>query len=755
MRLFISFVLFLFASVCLMAQTSSNIAMGAWRTHLPTTCVTTVASFKTKVYAGSPKSSFTYDLADNAISSLSKIDGLTNSDVSVIRFNGAGNYGIIGYVDGNVDILRNGILSNFDDIFRSSMSGTKTINNITLYQNLAFLSCDFGVTIINISKNEIVESWLNLSTSGTQNKVYGCVLNQKMDSVFLATENGLLSAQYGKPGINLIDFSSWHTYTTISTTKIRSVGSLNDHIYAGVSGDDIYLLEGSNWKPLGLALPGNSICWNLVSSNNKLLLAADTKVYSITSPASFSSILTNNSIVDVHDATYDSNGNLWVADSLRGLYKVSGSELIEYGLNAPINTACFNLYYYNNTLLANSGGYDNTFFNVYFGHGFYEFQNQSEWTNYNVYSSNYPPNTLDNISASFNAFDDTLYIGTFGYGLIRFKKPNTFIKYTTANSPLRTNKITGLDTDSEGNLWIANFGVSAFQPSIFSKDKSGKWRSYVLSNKTENRSILQIKIDSVGNKWMRYGNNGMDKGLMVYNEKTGIERYFTTASNNGNLPSNQINCIEVDKKGVVWIGSSQGLSAFYDPYNAASGSFTAPIYEGFGVLFDKSVTCIKADGGNRKWVGTTEGLWLFEDDFNKFIAHFTKDNSPLYSNNIIDVDIHEVTGEVFIATDKGIISYRSDASEDHSDFKEAKIFPNPVRPEFSGVITIQGLQNNVRVKITDMQGKLYYETNTNGGTAIWNMNNYAGVKAESGMYLVFATTSKGEEKYVGKIAIVQ
>jgi hypothetical protein len=254
---------------------------------------------------------------------------------------------------------------------------------------------------------------------------------------------------------------------------------------------------------------------------------------------------------------------------------------------------------------------------------------------------------------------------------------------------------------------------------------------------------------------MRYGTNGMDKGVIVFNEKNNQVRYFTTSSTQGNLPSNRINCIDIDQKGVVWVGSEQGLSAFYDPSRAFSGSFSAPIYNGFGVLFDKNVTCIKSDGGNRKWVGTTEGLWLFNDNFTEALAFYTINNSPLYSNNIVSIDIHAITGEVFIATDKGIISYRSDATESNKDFSEAKIFPNPVRPGYSGVITIEGLKDNVMVKITDMQGKLFYEAKSNGGTATWNMINYAGIKAETGMYLVFATTDKGEEKFVGKIAIVQ
>ncbi|MGN6644907.1 MAG: type IX secretion system anionic LPS delivery protein PorZ [Cytophaga sp.] len=754
MRLFICFILLFHSFSSLLSQTNTNIPLGVWRTHLPTSSTTTISLFKNKIYTGSPISSFTYDLSDNHLAPLSRIDGLTSSNISVIRFSETAGYGIIGYMDGNIDIIQDGIIKNFDDVFRSSMAGTKNINNITLYKDLAFLACDFGVTIINISRNEIVESWLNLSTGGMQNKVYACVLNEAKDSVFLATENGILSAPYGKPGINLMDFANWHSYTNISTTNSRCVGQLNNNIYAAVSGDGVYLLTGNTWQNIGISLTSDQICWNLTTSQNKLLLSAGTKVYAISSPTSFSTVINNADIADVHDATYDPSGNIWVADSTRGLYKFNGQDLIPYGLNGPLNTSTFNLYYYNNIMLANCGGYDNTFFNLYRAHGFYEFQSQNQWMNY-AWNSNYPPNTLDNINATYNPFDDTLYVGHFGYGLICHKKPDTFIKYTKANSPLTTDYVTGLDTDKKGTVWLANYGVSAFQPAVFSKDKSGNWTSYTLSNRQENRSILQLKIDSSGNKWMRYGNNGLDNALMVFNDQTGQERYFTTSSAGGNLPSNKINCIEVDKKGVVWIGSDQGLSAFYEPSKAFTGSFSAPIYNGFGVLFDKSVTCIKTDGGNRKWVGTTEGLWLFEDDFSKFIHYFTVENSPLYSNNIIDVDIHDVTGEVFIATDKGIISYRGDATADHTDFSQAKIFPNPVRPGFSGVITIEGLQDNVRVKITDMQGMLYYETPTHGGTATWNLINYAGVKAESGMYLVFATTNKGEEKFVGKIAIIQ
>jgi len=761
MRLFISLIL-LFSALGLFGQTNSNIPIGTWRTHLPTNSSTTLSILNNKLYAASSKSSFTFDISDNHLAMLSKIDGLTQSDVSVMRFNTATNYGFIGYTNGNIDILKNGSLSNFDVIFRSTLAGSKNINNFSIYEDVVFVCCDYGVTIIDLVKNEVSESWMNLRSGGQPNIVYGCVLNENQDSVFLATEYGVMSAPYGKPGINLMDFTNWQVYSTISTTNARSIGELNGNIYAGISGQGAFVLNGSTWQNIGLTVDPASTCWNLISSNNKLLLCADTKVYAIENPTTYTSITLSqnqNSLTAVHDATYDQSGTLWLADALEGLIKITNSGYSPYYLNGPYGTSAFNLYYYNNTILVNCGGYTNTYSNIYKADGFYEFQNQDQWVNYYRYDSNYPDSLRDNITAFYNPFDDTIYIGHFGYGLLSFKKPNTFVNHDKTNSPLKTNSITGLDIDTKGNLWIATFGASLNQPSLFAKSKTGIWKSYTiadpLSSNSINRSkyLLQLKIDSLGNKWMRFGNNGLLKGLMVYNESTNQERYFTSNSSD-NVPGTIITCLEIDRKGIVWVGSDGGLAGFYDPSTAFTGSFIKPIYNGFGVLFDKYITCIKTDGGNRKWVGTTEGLWLFDATFSVALDFFTVDNSPLYSNNILAIEIHALTGEVFIATDKGIISYRSNATASNADFSGAKIFPNPVKPDYGGYIAIEGLQDNVMVKITDMQGQLFYETRSSGGTATWNMVNYAGIRAETGMYLVFATTDKGEEKFVGKIAII-
>ena len=168
------------------------------------------------------------------------------------------------------------------------------------------------------------------------------------------------------------------------------------------------------------------------------------------------------------------------------------------------------------------------------------------------------------------------------------------------------------------------------------------------------------------------------------------------------------------------------------------------------------ITTIKIDGANRKWVGTeNSGLFLLSNGGLEKIHHFTTENSPILSNNIIDIAINHKIGEIFIATDKGMISYRSDATKGASTQNNTKVFPNPVTESYNGLIAISGLIENANVKITDIDGNLVYEGFANGGQATWDGKNKHGEKASSGVYLVFSCDVNGREKMVSKILLIK
>nr|WP_238354422.1 T9SS type A sorting domain-containing protein [Fulvivirga marina] len=248
----------------------------------------------------------------------------------------------------------------------------------------------------------------------------------------------------------------------------------------------------------------------------------------------------------------------------------------------------------------------------------------------------------------------------------------------------------------------------------------------------------------------------VEGGILVYEPESKIYRFLSDVVNNGGLKGDKVYDFAVDKEGLVWVGTNNGVSVFTLPSEVLEGNVDAiePIFEN-GLLFkDEDVLSIEVDGGNRKWIGTTKGAWLFNDAADEQILHFDQGNSPLPDNRVFDIEIHPKTGEVFFATSKGIVSYRGTATEARDVHSDVKIFPNPITEDFNGTVGISGLASDAIVKITDTSGKLIWQEQANGGTATWNVADYNGNRAASGIYLVFSASEDGEDTFVGKIAVV-
>jgi ligand-binding sensor domain-containing protein len=173
------------------------------------------------------------------------------------------------------------------------------------------------------------------------------------------------------------------------------------------------------------------------------------------------------------------------------------------------------------------------------------------------------------------------------------------------------------------------------------------------------------------------------------------------------------------------------------------------------LLETETINCIEIDGANRKWIGTVNsGAYLMSEDGVEQIRHFNTENSPLPSNNIFDIAINQDNGEVYFGTEKGIVSYVSDATNFVEEMEEIMIYPNPVHPDYDGLIAIDGLSRDVDVKISDMAGNVVYQTMANGGRATWNGLDFNGNKVSTGIYLVFITSDDGQSTSVGKVAFI-
>jgi len=406
--------------------------------------------------------------------------------------------------------------------------------------------------------------------------------------------------------------------------------------------------------------------------------------------------------------------------------------------------------------------------NTNLGDGVFFFED-GNWGTYNQF--NVPAFTANDADRDFvkikkHPLENKIYIANYYGGLLEFEDGNWTV-YNTTNSSLQgvvgfeeRIRVGSLDFDSKGNLWMTNH--LADRPlSVLKTD--GTWQSFDIPS---SKAVKDVSVDAFDNKWITvYGNSD---GIVVFNEGDisieGDDQYRIFTSSNSELTTNQVNVVAVDLDGILWAGTSEGVITFEcgnDPFNQNCIG-TQRIVDGDNnrgpLLGTEDTKTIGIDGANRKWFGTTNGIFVQSGDGEEEIFRFTTDNSPLYSNNIVDFAFNEISGEVFIGTTSGVQSYRSDATRGNAiHLEEAKVFPNPVRPDYRGDIAISQLAQDANVKITDVKGQLVFETKANGGTALWNGTDFNGRRVATGVYMVFSTVQNSLGKadaIVGKVLFI-
>ena len=257
----------------------------------------------------------------------------------------------------------------------------------------------------------------------------------------------------------------------------------------------------------------------------------------------------------------------------------------------------------------------------------------------------------------------------------------------------------------------------------------------------------------------------MDDNGILENQYDVEMRKISVIDENNKVITNEIFAIAEDRKGNIWLGTNLGILVFYSPSRALSGEnfyaqkIIVPRNDGSGLgdplLGTETVTTIEVDGANRKWIGTRNGgVFLVSEDGLEEIHSFNVNNSPLLSNSITDIAINDQSGEVYIGTNNGIISYVSDATKPDDIFEDVYVYPNPVREDYHGKIVVSGMVEDTHVKITDLNGNLVYETRSLGGQAVWDGTNLSKQRVATGVYLVFCTTDDGLQTHVTKLLFI-
>ncbi len=767
-RLLLSLYLISF-SFFLLAQNDS-VAISQWRSHLSYSSTKSITENKEAVFFASTEAILKVYKEDQSLEHLNKVIGLHDMGVKTIEYYQEEDVLIIAYDNGNIDLLyNNGLVSNLSAIkTNSNIIGSKEIFHIYCNDQKIYFSCAFGLVVYDMNLEAFTE------TVFTQTQVSAAT--QLNDTLFIATEKGIYTGVLD--GRNLQDFALWDKQTRIANyTKTnyhsKNIIYFNNQLYADYNDTLIYYKNG-RWQHLTGTLDGQVITsWISTSGNpdfvanyNMSLNYNKDKIIIATQTPAYYTLAANNTIIShfhpsawqVKDIVIDQDNITWAAD--KGYMH---RNFQQFRPNAPISNTISDLHVdKEGTLWATASPY-NTYRSYFDKSGFFRYKN-GIWKMYNHKTYPQLDSMYDCVRITSNPLKNKIYVGSYMRGLIELDENENITVYDqyTPNCSLThaigdndNTRVIGLAVDEDGHTWMAN---SLTNSPLAVLKRNGDWKNISITKLAEQKTEY-LAIDRNGFIWIKQ----ITGKVVVYDpgviDDDTDDRSIQLGDNNTVLSTNTIHCLEADKNGIIWLGTDQGITIF----NCAASVFDGecqgnrPVIalDNFNghLLEGENVKDIAVDGANRKWVGTSNGLFLLSADGSEQLLYFNTDNSPLFDNEIQHIAIDGISGTVYIATGKGLQSFRSDATTGLRRMKKENIlvFPHPIAPDYMGPIAIKNLADDANVKITDISGRLVYQTIALGGQAIWNGKDYNGRKAQSGVYLVFITNEDGGQKAVAKI----
>ncbi len=763
----------LFFSLILNFELNAITKVGAWNDYLPYKIATQVVTAGNKIYCTTANSLFYYDVNDKSINKISKIQGLNDVGISSIAYDPQNDALIIAYINSNIDIIKKSTITNKPDIKNKITITDRRINSIYIYNGMAYLACGYGITILNLNSLQFGDTYYP-SSDGTVNKVNDVCTDGNF--IYAATAKGIFRASYNND--LLVDYSNWNLMKNFTgyNYECNGIKCIPGRVFAiyknsnyAVS-DSLMTFDGTNWQQISISNYSNKIR-SLNASGDKAIVVAGYNVIGIDKNLNISQIGGGSSPVY---ADIDNNENTWVADQIRTLleFDSKGNGLNNISPDSPVFPDAYKVDCNNGTIWTAAGSPTSDWVDwEYNNHGVESFSNNS-WTCFDADNTALlnPIRDIVNVKIDPNN-PNRVFMASWGWGLIEYNngnfttidKTNSTIQPWVSDNILHRYQIAGISFDASGNLWCAS---AQSKNALNVLTSSGKWHSF---NITNNPNINGLLASSIGQLWMTLTSSTT---VIVYNYNSTIDNNaddIQTSFNFGSvaslITSNNIYCMAEDKTGNIWFGTDAGPIRLSDPTNVATNGASSaakilvPIVKGKSaatyLLETERINAIAVDGGDRKWFGTqNSGAYLVSSDGTNVISHFSATNSPLFSNTILDIAIDKISGEVYFATDNGLIGYRGNAIEGLDDFGKVYVYPNPVRPEYTGDIYITGLITDANVKITDITGNLVYETKALGGQAVWNGKNLLNKRVHTGIYLVFCSNQDGTKTHVTKLLFV-
>ncbi len=767
----IFFLVAMVGSVAMFAQKATDMSIGEWKLLLPYNEVKSVTHSADKVFFASKFSIVSRDKTDGSLAFYDLVSALSETDIRLIKYDKVSKSLFVIYQNSQIDILQDGKTINLPIIKNKEIVGDKFIYDVFFDGNIAYLSCGFGIVGLNTSTWEV-----DFSTF-TEKPVKGVTILE--DELYASVTDGIYHIAKDAP--NIQDFLFWTKLDGLPSFSANLIGSLNGSLYFGAN-NKLLSYKIDNQVVDTIFYGQNQHITKLTQEDEGLLVTffcdgpgqwddCDGQVIYVSPSGNIKAIKKPDTYRPI-DAIQDGD-DIWVGDQWYPYRKISlnGGHEDVFTVNAPFSHRAFETKVVDDTLYVTAGTWSPTKSfpgDVIVDGLFFQDLENGQWDFVN--RVNYP--VLKDSLADYNFMDIEInpttkkkYIASFGGGIIE-KKGDHIKVFNKTNSSLRPEP--GYDTrisvidlafDSDQNLWATNYYAS--NPLAVLKP-DGSWQSFNLgaSNVATNRMV----IDDYNNKWIII----VSRGLLVFNtgaslNDTSDDKYKLFTQTNSELQVNTINDMAIDNDGSIWVATDKGVVVFEcgsDVFgDFCKGSRRIASLDGFNayLLDDEKVNTVMVDAANRKWFGTTNGVFVLSPSGEEVVATYNIENSPLPNNDIQSLSVDEKTGTVYMGTSFGLVSYRSDAKEGGFVHKnDVYAYPNPVKPGYTGPIAITGLAQNANIKITDVEGRLVYETQALGGQAIWDGRDYNHQKVQSGVYLVFSTSEPGlsVDAAVTKIVII-
>ena len=741
-----------------------------WTGHFSYVSIKDISQGNNKIYVGAENAVFSYDLSTQEIKTISTVNGLSGDFITTIHYSETYELLVIGYDNGLIEIVKEGeenILKVVDIIEKQTIPpDRKRINHFNEYNGNLYIATQYGISVYDLAALEFGDTYF-IGDGGSQISISQTTVQEPY--IFAAsTFNGMRRALVADD--NLIDYQNW---TTILGGGFRAMEKLGTELYACNRANTIL-----RFTPEGTTTVVQNFTSEVLKfrfADNLLTITTKNSIQAFSEGYVQESVVSN--ILDFEIdllSGYAFGNNFYLGTNEDGLLIVpfGSMQATQILPNGPIRNSPFAIDASPGQLWVSFGEVDvdyNPFPISKYGISHLK---DTLWTNidYEDLTASVNAEPTDLVKVTINPENASeVFISSFEKGLLKIVDESPSILYDQSNSPLDRIIINGADAgirilgsqfDSQGNLW---FVQSKEKEGLIKLTPGGQFQKVDISSIIANESeiaLTELAISREG--YVFFGSYG--SGVIGYNPTTDKFNIMTDNIGAGNLPTNNTRALTFDKQNRLWIGTLKGLrvlfspGAFFEEGSTPDSQAIIILEDGVAqeLLFEQSITDIEVDGSNNKWISTaTSGVFYLSPNGQETLLRFTKDNSPLPTNNVQDIAIDPFTGVVYFATTQGLVAYRGTATAPSDNLENVHAFPNPVRPGFNGNVTIDGLTAQANVKITDITGSLVFEETSEGGSVLWDTTAFGKYKVRSGVYLVLVTTEDNLETKVAKIMIIR